>query len=390
MAKRPKVFGHLLVEVIKAEGCVACGSCVSVCPVEAISFVDELPKLTGKCTACGACYNTCPRVEHDYGEIEADALGRNRSADEAAHGALLGAYAVRTLQSEVKEHAQDGGAVTSILISYLDEGASAVVAGLNKEKVWSPVQVLAKDNHTVIECAGTKYTSAPMLLAVKRAEKENIKKLAFVSTPCQIHAFRRRQKNASKTDTLVLGLFCMETFNYDKLMAYLKDQGVDPEKVKKFEIKGGKFIAHREGEPTFETKIRKLKELSRTCCRVCLDYTSELADQVIRHTAKSGIQVIFNIIIGFPGETEREFKDSLLFASRLKKIAVHIELPVFLLLKGSYVYEHPEEYNIDAENCYDYDFQLRWRTKDNKNTYDIRKRRLDDIMDSLRCCSNVL
>ena len=278
MAKRSKVFGHLLVEVIKPERCVACGSCVSVCPVDAISFVDENPKLTGKCTACGDCYLACPRVEHDYSEIEADSLGRNRFADEAAHGTLLEAYAVRSLRNDVKEHAQDGGAVTSILLSYFDEEAGAVVAGLDNKKVWFPIPVLAKDNHTVIECAGTKYTSAPMLLAVKQAEKENIKKLAFVSTPCQIHAFRRRQKNASKTDNLVLGLFCMETFNYDKLMAYLKDQGVDPEKVKKFEIKGGKFIAHREGEPTFETKIRKLKELSRTCCRVCLDYTSELAD----------------------------------------------------------------------------------------------------------------
>jgi coenzyme F420 hydrogenase subunit beta len=61
-------------------------------------------------------------------------------------------------------------------------------------------------------------------------------------------------------------------------MAYIKDQGVSPEKVKKFEIKRGKFIAHREGEPPFEVKISKLKELSRNCCKVCLDYTSELAD----------------------------------------------------------------------------------------------------------------
>jgi coenzyme F420-reducing hydrogenase beta subunit len=278
MAKRPKVFGHLLVEVIKPERCVACGSCVSICPVDAISFVDGLPKLTGKCTACGECYTACPRVEYDFGESEAYVLGRKRSVDEEAHGILLEAYAVRTLQPKVKEHAQDGGAVTSILLSCLSEGDRAVVAGLNKEKIWSPVPVLTRDMDIVIECAGTKYTSAPMLLAVKQAEKEGVKKLAFVSTPCQIQALRRRQKNAPKTDTLALGLFCMETFNHDKLMAYLKDQGVEPEKVKKFEIKSGKFIAHREGEPAFEVKIRKLKELSRNCCRVCLDYTSELAD----------------------------------------------------------------------------------------------------------------
>lgn len=294
MANRPKVFGHLLVEVIRPERCVACGSCVTVCPVDAISFGDGVPKLTGKCTVCGACYMACPRVEHDYGESEAGALGRKRSADEETHGIILGAYAVKTLNPEVKEHAQDGGAVTSILLNCLDEGASAVVAGLDKEKAWFPVPVLAKGNHTVVECAGTKYTSAPMLLAVKQAEKEGLKKLAFVGTPCQIQALRRGQKNASKIDTLAIGLFCMETFNYDKLMAYIKDQGVSPEKVKKFEIKRGKFIAHREGEPPFEVKISKLKELSRNCCRVCLDYTSELADLSIGNVGSpDGYSTVF-------------------------------------------------------------------------------------------------
>ena len=278
MANRPKVFGHLLVEVIKPERCVACGSCVSVCSVDAISFVDGIPKLTGKCTACGECYKVCPRIEHDFGESELGALGRNRSSGEATNGIILGAYAVRSLKPEVKEHAQDGGAATSILLSCLNDGSSAVVAGLDKEKVWLPVPVLARDNNTVIECAGTKYTSAPMLLAVKQAEKEGLQNLAFIGTPCQIHALRRRQKNASKTNTLALGLFCMEIFKYEKLMAFLKEQGVDPGKVKKFEIKSGKFIAHRPPEAPFEVKIRKLKELSRPCCRVCQDYTSELAD----------------------------------------------------------------------------------------------------------------
>ena len=278
MANRPKVFGHLIGEVIKPERCCACGSCVSVCPVDAISFVDGAPKLTGKCTACGDCYVACPRVEHNYSEYEASVLGRNRSSDEASHGVLIGEYAVRTLRPDVREYAQDGGAATSIILNCLDDGFSAVVAGLDKEKVWSPVPVLTRDNRTVIECAGTKYTSAPMLLAVKQAEKEGLQKLAFIGTPCQIHALRRRQKNASKVDTLALGLFCMEIFNYDKLMSYLKDQGVDPGKVNKFEIKSGKFIAHREGEPPFEAKIRKLKELSQPGCRVCVDYTSELAD----------------------------------------------------------------------------------------------------------------
>jgi coenzyme F420 hydrogenase subunit beta len=280
LATKPKVFGHLLVEVIRPGRCVACGSCVSLCPEGAISFVEGAPKLTGKCKACGECYIVCPRTEHDYVRLEEETLGRRRGESEIAHGVVKGAYAVRTLKTEVKVHAQDGGAVTSILLQHFDEGGEgAIVAGLDPGKVWSPIPVVAKTKERTIDCAGTKYTSAPMLLALEQAVKEGLGKVAFVSTPCQIQALRWRECLAeNKIDALAVGLFCMETFDYDRLMAYLREQGVDPAKVTKFEIKSGKFMAHRGGEPPFEVKIRKLKDLARPCCRVCQDYTSELAD----------------------------------------------------------------------------------------------------------------
>lgn len=276
VSTKPKVFGHLLVEVIRPRRCVACGSCVSVCPVEAISFVEGVPKLTGKCTSCGVCYLSCPRAEHNYSDLEEGVLGRNRTPDEDVNGVVLGAYAVRSLDIEVLEHAQDGGAVTAVLVSLLKKNSGAIVAGLDKDKPWFPVPVLAKDKKTLTECAGTKYTSAPMMLGLKQAEKEGLE-IAMVGTPCQIHALRRRQRN-NQSDALTIGLFCMETFDYDKLMAHLKEQGVDPVKVSKFQIKSGKFIVNRPNEAPYEVKIRKLKELSRLCCRVCEDYTSELAD----------------------------------------------------------------------------------------------------------------
>jgi coenzyme F420 hydrogenase subunit beta len=275
VSAKTKVFGHLLVEVVRPGRCVACGSCVSACPEEAISFVEGVPKLTGKCTACGTCYASCPRAEHGFSDLEETALGRKRNPEEALNGVVLSAYAVRSLDKSVMGHAQDGGAVTSILISSRNKGGRAVVAGLDKEKPWLPVPVVARDKETIIGCAGTKYTSAPMMLALKQAEKEGLSDVAFVGTPCQIHALRRRK---SKANTLAVGLFCMETFDYEKLMAYLKEQGVDPTRVTKFEIKSGRFIVHRPPEAQFEVKIRKLKELSRPCCRVCQDYTSELAD----------------------------------------------------------------------------------------------------------------
>jgi coenzyme F420 hydrogenase subunit beta len=248
---------------------------VSICPVDAISFVDGIPKLTGKCTACGACYSSCPRASHDFNGLEEEVFGEKRAAD-AVNGVIHAAYAVRALDPSLTGHVQDGGAATSLALNLMADGC-VVEAGVDPKKIWAPEPRVTETRAEVLDCMGTKYTSTPMLTALKEAERKGKKVSALIGTPCQIHALRRREKN-KKTDAMAIGLFCMETFDYDKFMAYLREQGVDPEKVEKFEIRSGLFIVRRRGDAPFEVKIKKLKEMSRHCCRTCLDYTSELAD----------------------------------------------------------------------------------------------------------------
>lgn len=43
------------------EECVACGSCIPECPVEAISEGDPIYTIDPElCTDCGACVEVCP------------------------------------------------------------------------------------------------------------------------------------------------------------------------------------------------------------------------------------------------------------------------------------------------------------------------------------------
>jgi ferredoxin len=43
------------------DACIACGSCVDVCPVEAISEGDPIYRIDPEvCTDCGACVEQCP------------------------------------------------------------------------------------------------------------------------------------------------------------------------------------------------------------------------------------------------------------------------------------------------------------------------------------------
>ena len=40
--------------------CTACGACVEVCPVEAITIEDVARVDPGLCNECGACVEECP------------------------------------------------------------------------------------------------------------------------------------------------------------------------------------------------------------------------------------------------------------------------------------------------------------------------------------------
>jgi ferredoxin len=47
---------------VKQKKCVSCGSCVSICPVGAITFNSDNKAVVdkSKCVGCGACISVCP------------------------------------------------------------------------------------------------------------------------------------------------------------------------------------------------------------------------------------------------------------------------------------------------------------------------------------------
>ena len=286
MSGRPKIFGHLMAEVIRKDLCVSCGACSAVCPVDSIALEDGTPKLVGLCIACGMCYNNCPRTEFDVEAVEKQVFGRIRTEEEAEIGVVQACYAVRAKDSDVLERCQDGGAVTAILSQFLaDGGECAVVAGLEEGRTWSPKPFVALSKEEVIEGAGTKYTPCPTLVGVSSAVEEHRKrKVAAVGTPCQMRALRRVEtgvysyKRIADAVVLNIGLFCMETFGYSSFMNFLEKEGVDASKVTKFDIKKGRFIAWQEGEAVYDVKLSKVKELVRPCCNQCDDFASEFSD----------------------------------------------------------------------------------------------------------------
>ncbi len=53
--KKEKIMAYVI-----SEDCVACGTCIGECPVEAISEGDIYKIDADACTECGTCADACP------------------------------------------------------------------------------------------------------------------------------------------------------------------------------------------------------------------------------------------------------------------------------------------------------------------------------------------
>jgi len=121
---------------------------------------------------------------------------------------------------------------------------------------------------------------------VKEAMENGCQKIGFVGTPCQIQALRKVQlleepyEVGQKKIVLLVGLFCMENFDYDCLMEGLVKGrfGLDPKEVSRFEIKKGMFRVIDRAGAAREVKIEETDEFTFKGCGPCFDFASELAD----------------------------------------------------------------------------------------------------------------
>ncbi|MEM4699680.1 MAG: Coenzyme F420 hydrogenase/dehydrogenase, beta subunit C-terminal domain [Candidatus Nezhaarchaeales archaeon] len=288
MSAKPKkkVFATLVTEVIRPGLCTSCGGCVAACPVDALVMDGERPKIVGQCVLCEVCYHSCPQTEVPYSVVE-EGLFRRRRGPEEPIGVYREAYSARTRLEEVGKVAQDGGVVTTLLIYALKSGAAdaAVVAGVRGE-AWRGWPMVALSPEEAIKGAGTKYTPSPNLIGLAEAVKGYMKsRVAFVGTPCQVRAVRQMQFNSKgclklgERVAVTIGLFCMESFNYERLMGeFLKSKGYSPSDISKFAITKGKFIAYSAGKEVISVPLAEVKGCVRESCHYCQDFTSELAD----------------------------------------------------------------------------------------------------------------
>jgi len=285
MSAPKRSFEETLQEnVILKETCAGCAACVLVCPFSCLEYFEEKPNLIKKCEICGICPRVCPRFEFSQADLEKIVFERERKPGEE-FGIYRRLVLARAGDDNTLRVCQDGGVVSALLTFALNNGIidSAIVSTSSQEKPLFPIPKLVSTTQEVLQCAGTRYTYSPNLLALQEAVKQKRKSLAFVSTPCQIQAIRRIEafplKKYFDLIKFTIGLMCTESFTYEGLMrSHIEGVlGINLNDVQKINIKGKVLVTTKSGE-TKAIPLPEAKQYTRKGCLPCTDFSAELAD----------------------------------------------------------------------------------------------------------------
>jgi len=255
---------------IIGEKCSFCGACISVCPLKCLEVGDDYPIVNSeKCIECGLCSRVCPIININFFKEEIP---------------VKEYYTARTLLPEVAERAQDGGIVTTILLSLLEDNYinSAVVAAVSSAEHLKPIPKVIRSKEELLHSAGSKYSSSPNLAELSKITMKD--SVAVVGVPCQMRALTLIEKiglkKIAKPLKVKIGLFCMENYRYkDYIEGVLKSlMNVNPRDVVKANIKAGKFILYLRDGSKVKKSIHELKPYVRLSCNLCPDLTAEYAD----------------------------------------------------------------------------------------------------------------
>ena len=293
-----------ITQVAKDGLCTGCGTCVALCPNEAIKLTIDgkkgiyVPELNEeKCNNCGICYKVCPGHGVDSKQLNLEIFGKE--PEDVLIGNYLNCYIGHSTDYNIRYNSSSGGLVTQLLIFALEEGIidGALVTRMVKDKPLEPEPFIARTKQEIIEASKSKYCPVPVNVALKEIlESEEGDRFAVVGLPCHIQGIRKAEqvnKKLKEKVILHLGLFCCSYgANFLATEYALQRINIRKESVTRIDYREGDFPP---GTMSIKLENGAIKTISHTefwhaaftpfatwfgpiRCMLCSDQTCELAD----------------------------------------------------------------------------------------------------------------
>lgn len=285
-------------QVVKDELCTGCGTCVALCPADAIEltinekkgiYVPELDE--EKCNNCSICYEVCPGHEVDFKGLNLEIFGKE--PEDILIGNYLNCYIGHATDYDIRYNSASGGLVTQLLIFALEEGIidGALVTRMKKDNPLEPEPFIARTKEGIIEASKSKYCPVPANIALKEIlEAEEGEKFAVVGLPCHLHGIRKAEqikKKLKEKIVLHLGIFCNHAPNFWGTKLHLQRLKVREDEVIKLGYRGEGYpgsmkISKKSGElllllPDYWSFVGAYFFYPARCL-MCSDGICELAD----------------------------------------------------------------------------------------------------------------
>ncbi|KXS43609.1 MAG: coenzyme F420 hydrogenase beta subunit [Methanolobus sp. T82-4] len=291
---------------INLDLCTYCGTCVGICPSNAIVSKNESVYLEGNCIGCGLCYKACPGIKVDFQSLNSYIF--QKDSYDPSFGYFKKQYIAHSVEENIRSNASSGGVVTTLLI-YLIENKlvdGVVVTGMDPERPWHYKVKIARTKDEICNAIQSKYSLVPVNEILKEIT-ENEGDFAFVGLPCHIHAIRTLQKdkwsNANKIKYLI-GLFCGFNMSIDATCDLISKHKLSQEQIKELKYRGG-------GHPGGFTISANSKTLSLNKfyynilnliyvpdrCLMCTDLFNELADISVGDIWKKRVEGAWSSVI---------------------------------------------------------------------------------------------
>ena len=285
-----------IVSVVKNGLCTGCGTCIALCPRNAIKLTIDIRKgiytpilNEEKCNNCGVCTDVCPGHEVDFETLNKEIF--EKEPEDKLIGNYINCYYGYSTDNDIRYNCASGGLITQLLVSALEEGIidGALVTRMKMDKPLEPEPFIARTREELIESSKSKYCPVPANIALKEIlDKEG--RYAIVGLPCHIHgAIKAEMVNNKLRRRIVLhlGIWCSTTCSFLATEFVLKKFGIDKDKIIKIDYRGegwpgGMSIHLKDGTKKFielgEYWDDNFASFSPHRCRLCCDANAELAD----------------------------------------------------------------------------------------------------------------